>query len=188
MRIATDRKFTLSDAMVLVAATAVGFWLIRATEMYFSVEPTGKLRYLEVAERGASAMTPFLATWTPAWLVLGLRRPRPRWRVLARRPGAVACVAATLMLGFETASYLATTAVVPDAVWKGLVPFRNQLLPYILPRRVAPAVAGAWLVLALGGRWRPDPSWLDRSGAALGIAWIAYDLVISLIHFLPGVL
>lgn len=35
-----------------------------------------------------------------------------------------------------------------------------------------PAVAAVWLVLAVAGRWRPEPSWIDRSGRVLGVTWI----------------
>jgi hypothetical protein len=40
----------------------------------------------------------------------------------------------------------------------------------------APAVAAAvvvtWAMLAVGGRWRPPPTWLDRDGRLTGLAWI----------------
>jgi len=42
---------------------------------------------------------------------------------------------------------------------------------------VAAAVAGAWLVLILAGRWRPGPSWIDRSGRVMGVLWVAPYLV-----------
>ena len=35
------------------------------------------------------------------------------------------------------------------------------------------AVGAVWLVLALSRRWRPEKSWIDRLGRALGVAWIA---------------
>jgi hypothetical protein len=34
-------------------------------------------------------------------------------------------------------------------------------------------VAAAWLIMALGGWWRPERSTIDRIGRALGFAWIA---------------
>ena len=43
--------------------------------------------------------------------------------------------------------------------------------------RVGLVVAGAWLILALSGRWRADPGWIDRLGCALGACWVGWLLV-----------
>ena len=39
---------------------------------------------------------------------------------------------------------------------------------------VAPGltVLGAWMALIVGGRWRSDPSWVDRLGRFLGVFWV----------------
>ena len=56
------------------------------------------------------------------------------------------------------------------------------------PRSIRPLtladglIISAWLVLAVSGCWRPEPSWIDRSGRVLAIAWI----VRHLIHFVSG--
>jgi hypothetical protein len=31
----------------------------------------------------------------------------------------------------------------------------------------------AWLVLVLNNMWRPEPSWVDRLGRAMGAFWVA---------------
>ena len=36
----------------------------------------------------------------------------------------------------------------------------------------APAVAAAWLGLALSRRWRPEPGWIDRVGRLIGVLWL----------------
>ena len=51
----------------------------------------------------------------------------------------------------------------------GLILWANSHLLFWLS--VLP-VATAWMALALGRRWRPEPSWVDRTGRALGFAWI----------------
>ena len=38
------------------------------------------------------------------------------------------------------------------------------------------AIAGAWLIMAIGGWWRPERGWIDRLGRAVGAAWIALML------------
>ena len=30
-------------------------------------------------------------------------------------------------------------------------------------------ILGAWITLALLGRWRPNPTWADRAGCVLGL-------------------
>ena len=39
------------------------------------------------------------------------------------------------------------------------------------------AIAAAWLILALSGRWRSERTWVDRSGCLTGLAWIALEIV-----------
>ena len=45
--------------------------------------------------------------------------------------------------------------------------------PLIFPA----AVAAAWLILALCGRWHPEPSWVDRAGRGLGLGWLVLFLL-----------
>jgi hypothetical protein len=46
--------------------------------------------------------------------------------------------------------------------------------------RIGFAVAGAWLALCLVGRWKSEPTWIDRPGRAIGCLWIALTVVIWL--------
>jgi hypothetical protein len=38
------------------------------------------------------------------------------------------------------------------------------------------AVTVAWSMLALSGRWQSEPTWLDRAGRTLGLAWVVLML------------
>jgi hypothetical protein len=78
------RRFTLLDAMVLVAATALGIGGYR----FFG--PSPRQRDLPVR------LAPCLASWTVALLLLHLRTPGWRFRRLARKPGFSGCVASLL--------------------------------------------------------------------------------------------
>jgi hypothetical protein len=49
---------------------------------------------------------------------------------------------------------------------------------FFLESPAAYGVAGAWLALALAGWWRPEPSWVDRLGRALGLGWLFANLII----------
>ena len=43
------------------------------------------------------------------------------------------------------------------------------------------AVAVSWCTFALTGRWRPEPSWVDRWGRVLGCTWIILAPLASLL-------
>jgi hypothetical protein len=38
-------------------------------------------------------------------------------------------------------------------------------------------ITGAWLIMTLGGWWRPEKSGLDRLGRAIGATWIGVMMV-----------
>src|SRR5687768_4597770 len=81
------RRFTMMDAMILVAASAVAFVIVRPVvdgPLMLRHEP-GWARYLAGFVGG-------LVAWTPAVLFLRLRNPRPTIRRLSRRPGFAASV------------------------------------------------------------------------------------------------
>ncbi len=101
-------------------------------------------------------------------LVVALRPPRAGLHRLSRRPGFVACVAAASALAVN-----ALEVAVPPLLRTGPLIFiyRHPYEP-AWEARVGPAVIGAWLVLAIGRRWRSERGWIDRSGRLLGIFWI----------------
>ena len=90
------RRFTLADAMVLIAATAIAFafvqfqglpWIL--AEKWFP--PHDKI--LRPPEDGdlAALISSFLIPWTVALCFLRFNRPQPSRRRLFMRPGFVAC-------------------------------------------------------------------------------------------------
>jgi hypothetical protein len=40
-------------------------------------------------------------------------------------------------------------------------------------QRIGAAVFWCWMTMALSGRWRLEPTWLDRLCRVLGFAWLA---------------
>jgi len=163
--------------MVLVAATAAGLGMERFTLAPEISDWPGMLA-LSTAQLvaggirlGLVAVVPVLATWTLALAALQLRQPRPRLRRLTRQPGFVACVTASAALAVCGLSVLP-----PLAAGNQFIQFRLLRLSSY-SAEVSFAVAGAWLALALGGRWRPEPTWPDRLGRALGASWIAANAV-----------
>lgn len=99
---------------------------------------------------------------------------------LARQPGTVACGAISLVLvvviglsiafelGFDRRDPIAFGVIKVVAIQMTSDDAFNHLTPL-----AAWATAASWLVLAVGGRWRPEPDWIDRAGRVIGITWIA---------------
>lgn len=130
------------------------------------------------------------------YLLYRSRRPGHTWRFgRVRSPGSIACLAATGVLAFE----LIHETVFPSRwtpqlnVWyqedAGEVRIRYWHLPHWSSRlrfprdpfcmmldgmstHVGLAVAGAWLALLLTKQWRPEATWIDRAGRAVGWFWI----------------
>jgi hypothetical protein len=114
--------------------------------------------------------------WTVALLVLRLIPPRPDWESLVQRPGFAATLVASIVL--------------LSLVVKGGMPVIFGVRPMYLPLEtsiwvalrsprtdVGHAVLAAWLVLALTRCWRPERTWIDRLGRALGVFWLVMIVV-----------
>lgn len=168
-----DRRFTIADGMVLVAAVAVGSLLWRA---YLP----GHARMMQFRSRlgtdgafgramswlsapGSCLVVPLMA----ATLLLRLRRPRPRWRRIVRQPGFAACAAAMASLAPGLAWWLSIRHRPGfqrpgsfDQTWLSLLHWTG------------PAVVSGWAALASGRRWRAEPDWVDRLGRVLGLYWV----------------
>jgi hypothetical protein len=147
------------------------------------------------------AGTTLAATSGVALVILRrVRRPKsPFWR--ARRPGALACLVSTVVLGvilafqaiwpssqdvfrilvgpYSEVRAVSTYSYVDAAIQRhdNIDPFLNTALQ--MARWTGFVVAGSWLALALAGRWRLERSWMERLGLAIGIFWI-----VTALHFL----
>lgn len=174
-----DRRFTLLDAMILIASTAAGLAGVRYyypdnfIDFGRSSIPWG----IWVINWMVGSLPLFLA-WTLAFVVLRVRKPRPTIRRLSRQPGLVAGLAVSLILAGGTMTF-AGVYVVDQSTFhhiKALL-YRGGYwggATRIIPFCFGPAVATAWMVLILGGRWRPEPSWIDRFGRLLGGFWVVW--------------
>jgi hypothetical protein len=47
------------------------------------------------------------------------------------------------------------------------------------------AIAGAWLIMVLGGWWRPEKSVIDRLGRAVGAGWIVLMVMGFIANLMP---
>jgi hypothetical protein len=155
------------------------------------------------AATGLYVMSGIASPWA-VYLLYRSRRPGRTWRFgRVRRPGSVACIAVTIVLTFELLHAAANPGRWPGrlnvlhrsdlqvveirhlsiGLWTPREtddPFFNMLDG--MPRHAGLLVAGAWLSLILARAWRPEPTWVDRAGRALGVCWIFAALHF---YFLP---
>jgi hypothetical protein len=183
------RRFNLLDAMILIVAAAVGLALTRftlhdpnsnsapPTPTAPTVAPTShslpalvELRQIiTTVVRSSVSVYPSIMTFTIATLFLRFRQPRPPFRLIFRQPGVVGCSAAVLAL------MVAILTLTPSTIHSyGYPNFHGWLFNVwlLVSRGAGMTIAGAWLTLSLGRRWRPEQSWVDRMGRVLSVAWI----------------
>jgi hypothetical protein len=199
MRRESSRPFRILDGVVLIAATGVGlagwrFWFAVTDSGWDRLWPTGDLwkleRWLIAAQWAAPVASIMLLSWTGAVLLLRLGPGRPRRRRLWSQPGFLACVAVVLAfalksvgVGFDTVRWFLTTSPARlSNVGYGAVAGQSALMVFSNHPVGSQAKAGQiillfWLVIWAGGRCRPEPSWIDRSGRALGVAWVCLSAV-----------
>lgn len=104
-------------------------------------------------------------------LAMRLRRPRPNLRSLSRQPGAVACAAAAAATA--AGGIIVLTMLLRGDDWRFLQDHPEASHPWqIVQSPVSIAVPSAWFMLAWSGRWRSEPTWIDRMGRVLGAYWI----------------
>ena len=177
------RKFNLLDIMVLVVVTGAGLGWYRAyvqtAGQYFGTRPgmswdTWSKSYLSITYWGGQ-WAPFLVSTTVAVFIFRLRTPRPAWRRLRRQPGWVACasaLAASLWFLAETFG----RGLIRDTMNQRVFIMSDSLAVQlgVTLRDTGLAVAAVWMTLLLTGRWRAEPSWIDRAGRILGVLWIGY--------------
>ncbi len=197
MRSPEPRRCTLLDAMALVAATAIGFALARTYSLVLVGNELTRFpavpRVLLTIWAYILATLPVPAMWSIALFGLSLRRPRPDLRRLVRQPGFVASGAVTLVCAIRLVGFLtlvvrtlgnrfymlslsvfdAFTVTVPYPGPVNVATIHNSAYFAASAFGISTAVAAAWLLLAVSGRWRSEPGWLDRLGRGLGAYWIA---------------
>jgi hypothetical protein len=165
------RRFNLIDAFVLIAATAGGLALGRAVSEYETFKTRNAVVYYYAASVALA--------WTPALLALNLTRHRAPRRELACRPGFSVLVAVVVVLLADTlfsglVIYSIELKFTPGitfpqyALWVGNAVVKD----FMYELSIATTVAAVWLVTAMAGCWRPERTWIDRTGRAVGAFWL----------------
>ena len=179
--------------LILVAAAALGCGLTNAiwsfTEAVISWKELGNafirlvggpLRPSETQVRLALELSlvqflllaPIVAAGSTAVIPIRLTGPRPRWRRLMMQPGLVASLGALPAFCGIAVFWVFCHWHGPRGGWD------PTSFILIAPIFVGLSVLGAWMTLILGGRWRPERSWIDRLGRACGVFWISAGVAI----------
>ena len=176
-----ERRFTIGDAMILVASLAVGFAVMRSKLAgYTFTKPSPQSPLLWAIQY---LTEPLMVALTPGWAVLRLRHPRPRLRTLLRRPGSV--------LGFASVAGVAVCLL----FWMVAIAFRpphpSGLWILFSSNSVGPMVLGGLSALLLGRRWRMGRGWVEWMGLGIGAYWVFWmvsEIGQSLLHhYLPSI-
>ena len=186
-----SRRFGMMDGMILIGFTGLGFGIARPQLT------RGQPSWLQ----GLALTFILLVCWTIAALILRLRRPRPRLSDLTRQPGAAGTIAALSVLTFAAIPTIISVVmrISRIATLKGAEtgsrPQRfNSMQPdwliwlngafFTIAPYAGAAVLGTWVTLALSGRRRPEPSWIDYFARILGglsiaafAAKICFDII-----------
>ncbi len=165
------RPFTIADTMILVVVAALMAVSGRDLVPGFEADFHEMGRFGLVGEIQQWLVRPGLCVVVP--LMLGtlawrLRQPRQRLRRIARQPGYVACAAAAVSL-------------IPGMVSYAGIYYRPSYFQepwFWLTHWTESTVVGAWLALAVSGRWRAEASWVDRLGRLLGAYWLLRILLL----------
>ena len=169
------RRFTLFDVIVAVAATGLALTLARTHLLYLWANlraipfrgPAGWIGAwaflqtrtdvtLSLLVLALNSLASLLLASTLAFLIMGLRRPRPRLGRLLLQPGMVAVE--ILFLGLLA------------AIGLDLIGDHEHLNTAVFVTTSA-GIPLAWTILALRGLWDAEPSWIDRFGRGLGVSW-----------------
>jgi hypothetical protein len=160
--------FTILDAMILVAGTAVS---AAASRSFLERSGWFEGSFLTVEGPWVLIASQVLFGWSLALLACQATRRGQQVRRVGRWPGTAACLA-VLVAGLFNLQYYWMLGLM-----RTLPPRRFLIVSLTRPLAIAPAVAAAWLVLGLSGRWRPTRDWPDRCGRLVGWAWLSLYLL-----------
>jgi hypothetical protein len=173
------RRFTLLDAMILVAFSAL------AMPIYRAELPVIQTTELDTSDNGFgvaalliailwACITPVVLTWSIAVAVLRQIRPRPALRALSRQPGAFAMSVIAPLVLVVTPVHLLNTLLIESGTALG---YHIFLLMIVLPKLAGGAVAGVWLALWASGRFDRVTDWVDGFGRVLCVYWLIAGLL-----------
>ena len=153
--------------MLIVAAMAIGIVGTRRCD--------SQMRELQI-DRGNIVncfvlASPLLMSVSLALMAARLLPPRPRLLVLFRQPGFVANWVTFLIMGLNSIKMLSMNTGKLSSI-DGIIQLFGFAYFWPSVSEIGGGILVAWMTLALAGCWRPEPSWIDRSGRVFGVAYI----------------
>jgi hypothetical protein len=167
------QKLTIFDAMMLVAAVAVGVWgaaAYRAFPLPFLPQPPAWLPSLLMSVPVAAALTGGL-------LVVPVRTLRVRTRRVFRKPGTALCLAATAALLGVSIRWSLRAWMVPFVDGSLWIYGAWVLLEWA--RWCGLGVMAAMPLLLLGERLRCRVGWIEWVRLALACYWLTVFFIFS---------
>jgi hypothetical protein len=180
MALSPVRRISIGDGLVFIVALALSLAILRSTPWFSRIVPrvtfwweawhmlSGvspwsapavsrpdlvKMVAAQMISEFSQLLSALLTGATLAMPVIRLRRPRPEMSEVIRQPGTVVCLAA-----------IVAPVLVVDISWTFSIRIPATTI-----------AAGSLLMLwPLSGLapWRPEPSWVDWLGRAVGWGWI----------------
>jgi hypothetical protein len=183
-----QRRFQILDALVLVAASAIGIaWSLAWARGWWR---PWKLLALNVHDF-CDFFTFFLVPWTLAFILLRISMPRPSLRRLGQSPGTAACL--TVLIVFVIGLVEALTSWGLQVLWLRLKDDSVSKVTEVLldvtsesSTRAGPSVLAVWLILALIRRFRLQRDWIELLGLTLSIGWIVLIFEQPIANMLSG--
>ena len=190
------RSFTILDALLLVASTALGLALCVSFSRVIDPFPIPPMPPPPVVHAPALIDIPslrvheycrffsfFLVVWTPTVLLMRLRKPRPRLRFIGRYCGTSACVAVLAVLFSDTVRVLLKYGALAARGAGSSVAEPEDPFDIIgnLSRTAGLAIIAAWCVLALIRRLRFDRGWIEMFGLIVATSWIILPILEDLL-------
>jgi hypothetical protein len=186
-----SRNMRVADIMTMVSAVALGLAWSRlnvALKSHFETNPRALFAALSPGKSWWEYLSCFLPLFTlcplsilTSWLVS--RRSSLTREI--RHPGLIACFGAALVFVLECARALIVTG--RQIVMNGFsleahdhyynFVWWQSVLPVIVPSEFALAILCGWLLQGLYRKCRPEPSWLDRAGRAVGVFWLVWSAI-----------
>jgi hypothetical protein len=200
MQSGSCRRPNLGDAMILVVAAALAMAITKQVDAWPRFDVIGQdvigafnAQATEATLWVAKWISPWLLTLAGALLVIRFRQPRPRFRRIWHQPGALASTLGILALIFVGLVSLGRPTFLFFILLLGSFPGPNTNPPMRLADILGEAtsyggtlILGSWITLALAGRFRREPGWIDGLGILVGSCWITAHLIfwVSLRFFL----
>lgn len=182
---AAPTRFKMRDAMILIAATGAGLGLSRgvwlANEKMLGPNRQSPGPWVDYVRFGAAvtATAALAGCLGIALFVCSTLSDRRSLRRKLAAPGFIPPFVLLLESFAEVIYYTPTWMWVATGHSSHIAGWIDARLVvhHIIGERPGALIAAVWIVQWINGRFRPETTWLDRSGRALGIFWIVLPLI-----------